>query len=89
MSAPRLLTQVQPKYSSDALEQKIQGSVWLEVVVTKDGDVGALRVLRSLDARGLDDEAIAAVRQWRFDPGRVAGRPVDVIVTVIVDFSIR
>jgi len=29
------------------------------------------------------------VRQWQFDPGRLAGRPVDVIVTVIVDFSIR
>jgi protein TonB len=86
---PRLLAQVQPKYTIEALEQRIQGSVRLEVVVTRDGQVGAVRVLRSLDPRGLDEQAIAAVRQWRFDPGRVAGVPVDVIANVIVDFSIR
>jgi protein TonB len=89
VSMPRLLAQVQPKYTIEALEQKVQGSVRLEVVVTRDGHVGAVRVLRSLDARGLDEQAIAAVRQWRFDPGRVAGVPVDVIANVIVDFSIR
>ncbi|MBI4486271.1 MAG: TonB family protein, partial [Acidobacteria bacterium] len=44
-------------------------------------------VLRSLDA-GLDREAIAAVRQWRFAPGRVGGEPVDVLVTIILDFRI-
>jgi TonB family protein len=89
VSMPRLLAQVQPKYTIEALEQRIQGSVRLEVVVTRDGQVGAVRVLRSLDPRGLDEQAIAAVRQWRFDPGRVAGVPVDVIANVIVDFSIR
>jgi protein TonB len=89
VSAPRLLAQVQPRYTTDALERKIQGSVWLEAVVTKEGRVASMHVVRSLDARGLDDEAITAVRQWQFDPGRLAGRPVDVIVTVVVDFSIR
>ena len=45
--------------------------------------------MQSLDPQGLDEEAIEAVRQWQFDPGRLSGRPVDVIVIVVMDFSIR
>ena len=37
----------------------------------------------------LDEQAITAVRQWRFEPGRLAGTPVDVMVTVVMDFSIQ
>ena len=44
---------------------------------------------RSLDPGGLDERAIAAVNEWRFEPGRLAGRPVDVLVTVYLDFTIR
>ena len=48
-----------------------------------------IRVVRSLDPGGLDDEAIVAVKQWRFEPGRLAGKPVDVMVTIMLDFWIR
>ena len=89
VTAPRVLSQVKPRYTSDALEQKIQGSVWLEVVVTRKGRAGDVRVARSLDPAGLDEQAIDAVRQWQFEPGRLAGTPVDVLVTVVMDFSIR
>jgi protein TonB len=84
-----VITQVQPRYSIEALERKIEGSVWLEVVVTCEGRAGRVRVMRSLDPRGLDEEAIKAVRQWQFDPGRISGQPVDVVVTVVMDFSIH
>ena len=87
--APTLLTQVRPNYTTDALRLKIQGTVMLEVVVGRDGVPTAIRVTRSLDAaNGLDKEAIAAVREWRFTPGRVGDRPVDVLVTIFVDFRI-
>ena len=89
VSAPRLISQVKPRYTPDALERKVQGSVWLEIVVTREGRPGDVRVTRSLDANGLDEEAIVAVRQWRFEPGRLAGAPVDVRVTVVMDFTIR
>ena len=89
ITAPRLLSQVQPRYTNDALERKIQGSVWLELVVTRQGRAGDVRVARSLDPGGLDEEAINAVRQWHFEPGRLAGAPVDVMVIVVMDFSIR
>ena len=86
---PTLLTQVRPKYTTDALRLKIQGPVVLEVVIGRDGVPAAIRVMRSLDAaNGLDNEAIAAVRAWRFIPGSVADTPVDVLVTIVVDFRI-
>jgi protein TonB len=89
VSTPRLLVQVPPKYSDDALLRKVQGTVVLELVVTKEGRPAEIRVRRSLDPGGLDERAIAAVNEWRFEPGRLAGRPVDVLVTVYLDFTIR
>jgi TonB family protein len=55
------LKQVTPKYTADALRQRIQGVVALEVVVSREGIPTAIRVTHSLDA-GLDGEAVAAVR---------------------------
>lgn len=86
--APTLLKQVRPKYTTEALQLKLQGTVVLEVVVRRDGVPGDIRVIRSLDRGGLDAEAIAAVREWRFTPGRLGDTPVDVLVTVILEFRI-
>ena len=87
VSAPRLLSQLRPSYTADALDRRITGSVFLEVVVGRDGVPMSLHVVRSLDP-GLDEEAIKAVRQWRFVPGLRAGVPVDVLVSIVVDFQI-
>jgi TonB family protein len=84
-----VIVEVKPKYTKEALLRRIQGTVVLELVVTRDGRPSQIRVVRSLDPGGLDDEAAAAAAQWRFDPGRVAGMPVDVLVTLMLDFSIR
>lgn len=89
VASPRLLTQVRPNYTSDALERRIQGEVWLDVVVTREGSVGDVRIRQSLDPVGLDEEAIKAAWLWRFAPGRLSGQPVDVVVTLVMDFSIR
>jgi len=87
VTTPRLLARVEPRYTAEALERRIQGAVWLELVVDRAGRPVDFRVVRSLD-RGLDDEAIKAVEQWRFAPGTLAGAPVDVQVVVVVDFRI-
>ena len=89
VSAPVLLREVKPTYTADALRDQVQGSVVLEIVVRDNGVVGDIRKLRSLDPGGLDEQAILAVRQWQFRPGRRAGLPVSVLVTVIVDFSVQ
>lgn len=89
VSAPRLIEQVRPKYTADALRNRIQGTVVLEAVVTADGCVSQVRVVRSLDRAGLDDAAMAAAAQWRFEPGRLAGAPVDVLIVIMLDFWIH
>jgi TonB family protein len=85
---PTLLMQVSPRYTADALRQRIQGTVMLEVVVSREGVPVAIRVTRSLDP-GLDEEAIAAAREWRFTPGRLGSTPVDVLVTIVLTFHVR
>ena len=89
MTAPRVITEVKPLYTNEALLHRIQGTVVLELVVARDGHPTQIRVVRSLDPEGLDEQAVAAAAQWRFEPGRLAGVPVDVLVTVMLDFWIR
>jgi periplasmic protein TonB len=89
VSPPRVLRQTTPRYTSEAMERLIQGSVLLEIVVTREGTVGSVRVLRSLDPGGLDEEAIKTIREWQFVPGRLSGVPVDVVANVLMEFSIR
>jgi protein TonB len=89
VSAPRLIKEVKPGYTSAALRSRIQGTVVLEAVVTADGCASQIRVVRSLDPGGLDEEAVSAVVQWRFEPGRLGAIPVDVLVTIVLDFAIH
>lgn len=90
VTTPTVVTQVKPRYTADAMRLRIQGSVWVECVVLQDGTVGNARVIRSLDPRfGLDDEAIAAAKQWRFKPGTLNGKPVPVVVSIELMFSVR
>ena len=85
---PRLLHEVKAEYTEDARRRGITGDVELEIVIRRDGSVGDVRVQQGLGA-GLDERAIAAVKQWRFDPARRKGVPVDVLVEVAVEFTLR
>lgn len=85
---PRLLREVKANYTEEARRQGLEGEVVLEIVVRHDGSVGDARVLESLGG-GLDQRAVAAVRQWRFAPARRMGNPVDVLVEVAVEFRLR
>jgi periplasmic protein TonB len=90
VTTPVVLREVKPQYTSDAMRAKVQGSVWLECVVRQDGTVGEIKVVRSLDSTfGLDLEAMKAARQWRFRPGTRMGEPVNVLVVIQLDFTLR
>jgi TonB family protein len=90
VETPRLLKEVKPQYTAQAMRAKIQGEVLLECIVQPDGSVGKISVVRSLDsAFGLDQEAIKAARQWRFAPGTRQGQPVPVLVTIAIAFTLR
>jgi len=88
--SPRLLRQVRPSYTADAMRARLQGLVRLECVVLPDGSIGRVRVVQSLDSVfGLDQEAIKAARQWRFTPGTRSGQPVPVLVTIDLEFVLH
>jgi TonB family protein len=88
--SPRLIYEVRPNYTSDAMRAKIQGIVTMEAVVMPDGSVGAVQITRSLDQTfGLDQEAIRTVKKWRFAPGTRQGRPVPVLVEIEMTFTLR
>jgi TonB family protein len=85
---PRLLREVKAVYTEEARRRGLTGNALLEIVVRGDGSVGDVTVMRGLGA-GLEQRAIEAVRQWRFSPARRHGSPVDVIVEVAVEFTLR
>jgi periplasmic protein TonB len=87
---PELIRQPHPQYTAPAMQAKVQGSVTLEAVVRADGTVGDVKVIKSLDkVFGLDDQAIISAKQWLFRPGTYRGQPVDVLVTLVLDFRIH
>jgi protein TonB len=88
VSAPRLLREVKAVYTEDARRLGITGEVVLSIVIEADGRVGAVRLVRGLGA-GLDERAIAAVREWQFAPARRLGTPVAVTVEAVVAFNLR
>lgn len=86
---PILIKETKPAYTKSAMERRIQGAVWLAVVVQADGTVGEdVRVTKSLDP-DLDQQAIKAARQWRFKPGTKDGQPVAVEVNLEMTFALR
>jgi len=88
---PRLTYSAQPRYTDAARKANIQGIVELDVVVLADGNVGDVRVTKSLDkVHGLDDAAIAAAKQWKFRPSLDRnGNPIPVIVTLKLEFKLQ
>jgi TonB family protein len=88
VSPPTVLSRVNPEYSDEARAARLQGTVVLEVVVHKDGTVDVVRVVRSLGL-GLDEQAVKAVKQWRFKPGTRDGQPVDVYLNMEVNFNLQ
>ena len=89
VTIPRIIREVKPQYTAEAIRAKVQGGVLLECVVQTDGTVGDVRVIRSLDnTHGLDQEAIKSAKQWKFAPGTRNGEPVPVMVTIELTFTL-
>jgi periplasmic protein TonB len=87
VSAPKALYAPDPEYSEEARKAKYQGTVVLWLVVDASGRPQQIRVQRSL-GMGLDEKAIEAVKQWKFDPARKDGQAVPVMINVEVNFRL-
>ena len=84
---PRVLYQVEPEFSEEARKAKYQGVVVLSIEVDTNGRARDIRVIRSLGL-GLDEKAVGAVAQWRFQPGSLDGKPVTSSAVIEVNFHL-
>jgi TonB family protein len=84
---PKLVHKVNPVYPEDAKKDKIEGLVLLEIRVGKDGAVTAVRVKSGHE--NLREAAVAAVRQWRYEPTLGPdGKPTEVALTITINFRL-
>ena len=84
----KLIHKVEAEYTEDARDKKIEGSVLLGLTVDHDGLPQNIQIKKSLYP-SLDQAAVAAVRQWRFEPAIKDGQPVSMWITVEVNFSVE
>lgn len=88
VKAPVILHRVEPRYPQPMVTLRREGVVVLQCVIDRTGRVTQAEVLRSPHPL-FDDAALDAVRQWRFGPGTLNGRSVDVVFMLTVNFQLN
>jgi protein TonB len=88
VTVPKLLREVKPQYSARAIQDKVEGEVLMECVVKADGTVGDIKIVKELHP-DLDQAAKDAASQWLFEPGKRDGKPVNVLVTITIAFTLK
>lgn len=88
ITAPKLLSGIQPNYPEECRKQKIEGFVVIEALIGTDGQV------RQVDAKSsphplLADAAIVAARQWKFTPAQRDGEAVTVRYSLVIRFALK
>jgi protein TonB len=81
---PRVLVQTRPIYPRAAVDEKLEGTVMVELLINELGRVAHAEIRASLP--DLDQAALACVRDWQFDPARRNGRPVACVALAPVGF---
>lgn len=88
VTLPKVVKEVKPHYPREVMDERVQGSVTLDMVVSADGTVGKVTVAKALHPK-LDESAIIAAKQWLFTPGEKGGKPVDVQITLEMTFTLK
>jgi TonB family protein len=99
VTAPKLIYSVEPEFSEQSRKRKISGAAMLRFIVNADGTVRDPHVTKSAADRftnnkdrsaaaTLDEKAVQAVSQYRFEPARFQGKPVPCWLTIEVDFQV-
>lgn len=88
IQAPERIQYVQPEYPELARRARLSGVVIIEATIDQDGNVKDTSILRGLGL-GLDAAAESAVQQWKYTPTFYNGRPVEVLLTVTVQFTLQ
>lgn len=84
-----VIRKIVPEYSPEATRRGIQGTVYIEAVIIEDGRVVEPRLIHGLLDDELNARAMEAILDWTFKPGTKDGKPVAVIATFTMDFTIH
>jgi TonB family protein len=85
-AGPRLIRQVKPVYPAEAKQAGVTGTVRLEATIAPDGSVQNVRAASGHAL--LVPQAIEAVRQWQYEPVLLDGKPVAVMTTITLNFTL-
>jgi len=89
VTAPVLKKRVTPTYPEAAWQFGVSGITVVEVLVDRDGNIRSPLVLKALPAPTITYATLEALRQWKFEPGRLDGQPVDMVFNLTVNFTRR
>jgi periplasmic protein TonB len=83
----RVIHKVEPEYTKEALDAKIEGTAILSSMIGTDGVASDIKLVRGL-GKGLDEKAVECLRQWRFAPATKFGEPVSTKATIEINFRL-
>jgi TonB family protein len=85
---PELVSKIEPRYPDDARAARVEGQVILDITIDESGVVRDVSVLRGIEGwLSLEQEAVRAVKQWRYRPALDHGRPVATSLMIFIQFS--
>ena len=85
---PKLIKVVDPVYPEEARKGGVEGAVILEARTDEEGNVAAVQVLKGNDPY-LNKAAVDAVKQWKYEPMYIKGKPNGVVFTTTVRFKLK
>jgi protein TonB len=83
----KLIRKVPPAYPDIARRARVSGDVFLEVMLDEEGNVSGVKVLRGHPL--LVEEAVRAVKQWKYSPTLLNGEPIPIVAAVTVSFRLN
>src|SRR5258706_8715535 len=88
VTPPQITKKIRPRTPREALRDRVEGKVVLNVTVEVDGTVDPIELVDSTNpGHGFEDAVVSAVKQWRYKPANIAGTPVRAVFTLNVDFT--
>ncbi|MFP5247515.1 MAG: TonB family protein, partial [Thermoanaerobaculia bacterium] len=89
VTPPKIIKRANPHFPEGARQFGVEGRLGLEFIIKTDGRVYSPKVKEPLPSPTLTFAALEAVRQWRFEPGKLKGEPVDVIFDLTMNFKLN
>jgi TonB family protein len=88
ISPPVVVRRVEPRYTDDARDARLAGTVILQAIIETDGTAKILKIVKPLPL-GLTESAVEAIRQWRFTPAMQNGKAIPVSLNIEVAFNLE